>query len=223
MKNPASSSPSTSPRPRLLCRLVRRAAGGREGAVPADGSDWMARHTANCPACAAYFVRGQELDAALRKDAVNTPVAIPAGLEDRIWAAVRPEVAARREPPVRARPWTASWTMPAFAAMAVVAVGALWLNRDGLNPSPIETGPIMANRVTADFTENDLRELAAKIGTTAKTLLVPPASTGAEQAVVADAGSLEQEWKALGQDTASAWKFLAANFIPTEALAEENT
>ena len=200
--------------PRLTCRAARAVGLWHGAAVTPDGSGWVARHAATCPACAGFFAGARQLESSLRQEAVDTPVDLPAGLEDRIWAAVRG--------PVKHSRWAdAHWrgfAMPALAAVAVVAVGALWLTRSvghGGDEGAVARAP------AAEFNERDLRELASTLGTYSKALLVP--AVQAEEATVAETGALEQEWQALGQDTVSAWKFLAANFIPTSDASAENT
>lgn len=218
MKNlPSSSSLSNSvnERPKLVCRVMRMAHSWQS-----DGSDpqgAVERHGNNCEACAEYFSRSAALEQTLVKAIQGeAPLEIPAGMEDRIWAAVRPEVVARGEP-VKGR-WFANWKPVVGGLVAAALVVAVWLGRvPGSNSEGI-SGSVVAVAEPLDFDEADIQELVASLGAFSTELLT--ASTR-EAEVATRRGGLEQELDALGSDARGVLHFLGQNFLPNSNRSRE--
>jgi len=185
-------------RPRLVCRLVRWL---HRDDAPA--SAWTSRHIANCAACQAYFQREATLDDELRTAAPREPADVPAGLEDRIWAAVQADQDSRSSTRREASPrrWGGWSLVPVGLAVAWALV--LWLQPDD---SPESAGEL----ASVEFTENDMHELVASIGeVTADWWVQPPAGDAPPVR-----NPLSDEWNALEDDAASALRFLERSFFP---------
>ncbi|MBL9201063.1 MAG: hypothetical protein JNL39_11180 [Opitutaceae bacterium] len=185
--------PAPSSSPRLVCRVVRHWHAAAGGG---------ARHLETCADCRAYFAAAAALDQALRRAApawqkAETP-APSTGFEQRLLNAVR---TASAPPP--ARPTHLGWAAATTLA-AVVAVALIYPAR----------GP-------SAKTGEDEAALLAKVVTTASRGLVENVipSTGA---LVAD-NPLQREFGAIYADARSALGFLALNFLPTAAVAENTT
>lgn len=216
--NTPSSPPSSSPR--LVCRSVRwwSAQHERDTAGPAPGL--ATRHTAGCPDCANYFAAARTLDATLRHEAqamasVATQTPVPAGLEDRIWAAVRPEFPAHHQQHRRAR-FGRGWLRLEVGALAALALaGIVWFSVPPDSGTP--AGQTLTN-ATPEFGERDLQALAANLKNLSERFLAPPA---AASNTPPRAGSLESEWLALNSDTRAALRFLERSFLPSATSTTE--
>lgn len=213
--SPSHDSQSKTGRPGLVCRVVRFTQSWHE--EDSEPRGMAGRHAENCADCADYFARAQHLERALvaeNRDAA--PAEIPAGLEDRIWAAVRPEVVARREP---AKPaWRADWRPILGGAIAAALVVAVWLGQD---PTVDRDGVSGQTVVTADaleFNEADMQQLVATVESFSTDLLT--ASTRNDQ-TPAQPNVLEQELEALGSDARGALRFLGQNFLPSVVRSRE--
>ncbi|MCF3650138.1 hypothetical protein [Synoicihabitans lomoniglobus] len=216
--NAPSSSPDSSPS--FVCRSVRwwsaRQDADAGGAAPTAG--WTSRHVANCPDCLNYFSAVSQLQTGLRQEAQDLATAvdeadIPLGLEDRIWAAVKPEVVPRA-PRVR-RSLVSQWLKLEVGALAAIAVAAVvWFGWGRVSPSaPVQ----VPAPVVADFDQADLQELAASLASLPQRVLAP----SAEATVAAGStGALETELSALGSDTRAVWEFLERSFLPSKGPDE---
>ena len=204
--NTPSSPSARREQPRLMCRVIR-VLQSRQDDAPSEAG-FVARHRTQCPDCAAYFAQVSGLESALQHEANHaSPVEMPVGLEARIWAAVQPEVAARR---VEARSgWTVGWRPLALGALAVLTVAMVWISQ---RPSSRLSDQSVAMVQSGEFDQADLHELLATLETQSTELL-------ATVAQVNDRGSqpdvLKQELIALGSDARGALRFLERNFVPS--------
>lgn len=199
-------------RTRLTCRLVRI-----WSSSDAPTSGWGARHVAGCPDCQNYFAAAGELDLQLMQQARRATPAMPAGLEQRLFAAIEPTLAHRRSRPVRPRGLV-------FAASGAVAVAAMVLGVWQLRgPQPVgDTEVVQQQGNGAEAVEPDARALAifSRLPDNLWSAVGPRAETLTED------NPLQRELAAMQADTRSALRFLAKNFLPTESTlfgADEET
>jgi hypothetical protein len=208
MNTPSSSSVSAakSERPRLICRTIR-VLHSRQNDLSTDAGI-VGRHRVSCAVCAEYFARASALESSLSREArAEIPAEIPAGLEDRIWAAVRPEVGARSAPARSG--WSAGWRPVAMGALAVLALGVVWLAQ---RPTSSLGDESVVLAETVEFDEADMRGLIATIETHSTEWLT---ATVRAEASVRKPSVLEQELDALGSDARGALRFLERNFVPS--------
>ncbi len=199
------SHPSSSPS--FVCRLVRWRAAWIGEARP-DGGGWLARHLQACPECQRYLAAATSLEhALLQPRRVPSPAAsIDAEREERIFAAIRPTLQARR---ARARTNRGWFALAATAAGAALVAVVVWQR----GPEPGD-GAAPGARETLVSSEMPV-EPDATITTEAFGQRVLAALTPAPE--VLSATPLEQEIAAVQADTRSALRFLALNFLPTPA------
>lgn len=192
---------SSIPRPRWVCRVARLGC-----TVFARGP--FAAHAESCADCRRYFARVDDLESALRRDAVRTRTETPIGLESRILQALAAETAApRRGAEPRAR-------LPLLAvvggALAALAVGVFVL-RDGGAPKP-GTNVIGGNNTgnNAESVESRIAlDLLRVVSAQLRDEVVAPTQT-----LIVD-NALKQELGSVYADARSALGFLALNFLPT--------
>lgn len=193
---------STSSRPRFVCRVVRW-----RHPEPGANDSWASRHRAGCADCAAHFAGHQTLEHELRNSAPRSSEAVPAGLEDRIWAAVKSDQSALRQSS-QSRSILTGWrTGLALASFAVVAAFLVW------SQSPTQSTDTAM--VRADFDEKDMRELVTKIGDLSAEWLV----VAETDVTVQTTGPLSEELNALEADASAALQFLQRSFMPTSKSA----
>lgn len=208
-------SEATSERPRLKCRVVRLVHSWHSEDEDSSGQGWAARHADGCRACADYFARSGLLERGLVEASRSAPaVDMPAGLEDRIWAAIQPEIAARRAP-VRTRPKT-HWRPVMGGLIAAALIVAVWLGRAPSVDEGLPEGERIAKSETLDFDEADMRELVASVGIFSTELL-----TASAREVEMPTSVLEQELEALGSDARGALRILSQNFLPSSVGSRE--
>ncbi len=195
--------PPTPSSVRFACRVVRlrSALSGPGGAV--------ARHTAACAECRAYFSAAAALDARLRHGAraAITPAAAGtagsaaprAGFESDLLRAVRQAraEAAVAAPSTRRQPWVRAGVWSAGVACATLAVAMMVGNGAG--------------RRNADTLAAESAVMAEVVRTASTRLVetvIPAAGTAAAD------NPLQQELGAVAADMRSALDFLAMNFLP---------
>jgi hypothetical protein len=204
--SPSSPSPRSSTSVRLYCRLVRTfSAPGRP-----------ARHAESCADCRRYFQASDQLDAALRRDAIRFAPPAPAGLErgimQAIHAAMPPTEVARPRTPARSASPRAGWWAGISVAVAAAIALAVGLVQP---PASKPANPNLPSGVTvADSAAPSAVEAA---GERWWNVLVPPAEK------IATAAPLQDELEAVYSDTRSALDFLALNFLPSSALRPQPT
>ncbi len=179
---------STTPAPRFVCRIVRLW-GSVLGSAPS-------RHVESCADCRQFFRAGDELESALRRDAIRYAPVPPAGIERRIMQAIDRSTRATR--PARS-PRALILAGSAIAAVALIAFFVKYQAFPG--PGGTDTGP------TAQV--NDALVVAQSISTLWQKSVVPSAQT-----LVVD-NPLQHELDSVYSDTRSALNFLALNFLPT--------
>jgi hypothetical protein len=137
----------------------------------------------------------------------------PVGLEDRIWAAVRPEVVARTP---QTRPsLVRSWFRLEFGALAALAVAAVvWFGMGRVSSPMVDDVPAPT---VAEFNQADLQELAASLASLPQRVLAPSSDT---TVAAGSPGALEAELSALGSDTRAVWEFLERSFLPSKGPDE---
>lgn len=218
MKSTSSfSSRITRERPRLMCQMMRVVDSWPREDEGASPQGWAARHADGCQACADYFERSEGLERDLVEVSRSAPaVDMPDGLEDRIWAAVQPEVAARRAP-ARSRS-RADWRPVMGGLVAAALIVAVWLGRASSSDEGLATGQTVATAEPLDFNEEDMRALVASVGAFSTELLT--ASTR-ERKAVTPRSVLKQEMDALGSDARGALRILSLNFRPTPSRSRE--
>jgi hypothetical protein len=179
---------STTPSPRFVCRVVRLWSSVLGSA--------HSRHVETCADCRQFFRAGDELDSALRRDAVRFASVPPAGIERRIMQAIDRSTRATR--PARS-PRAFILAGSAVAAVALIAFFIKYQAFPGTGGT--DTGP------TAQV--NDALVVAQSISTLWQKSVVPSAQT-----LVVD-NPLQHELDSVYSDTRSALNFLALNFLPT--------
>ena len=204
---------SANAQPRLACRVARAWSAWRETdaatAAPAPGA--AARHVAGCADCARHFAALVALEKGLRAEArvlAAQEPALPLGMEDRIWAAVRPVLREQRVNPLR------RWLPTALGAAAAIALTtAVWTHVDSNEVTPI------ASAAATEFGAEDLQQLAASIETLSQKVLAAPAVV---QVAAQQPGSLDSELRALRSDATGALRFLERSFLPSTMRLTSN-
>jgi hypothetical protein len=154
------------------------------------------RHIDSCADCRQFFHASDELESALRRDAVKYAPEPPTGLEHRIMQAV--------ERSTRPAPATRSPLALILAGSAVAAVALLaLLVKYPVLPGRDNTTPNQTAQV------DDALVVAKSISTLWQNSVVPKAQT-----LVTD-NPLQHELDSVYSDTRSALNFLALNFLPT--------
>jgi hypothetical protein len=187
--------------PRLICRVVR----ATHADLCLDGapSSWAARHVAGCADCTAYYEGAQELEQALKRDAVAMRIHSP-DLDRCITAALQAERnkdsrsvrATRHRSPAGA-------IIVSAGALAVCAVGV------ALFVSPPKSGaPEVAQAVTSAEV-NETMAAARQLGHRVWSRVQPGAL------VLEETQSLQHELDRVYADATTALNFLAANFLPS--------
>jgi hypothetical protein len=205
--------------PRWFCTVVRAFGDG----VAASGRRFGARHIARCPDCAAYFGRADAIDRALRGDARAMKATPVAGLDDRIMAAVmRSARDAEYEARDTARPAKTVRFALAFAggvAAVAIIVGMILSTRDG-PPVPIDhVAPLTPSSPTMRGAPAIVRPAVALLPQPAATAqAIAELATPVKSALAQD--PLQTEAKSVYADARSAVQFLALNFLPSGALAQ---
>ncbi len=197
---------NTSPdpsRPRLICRLVRR---WHDPDNPAFA--WMSRHASECGDCSKYFARLNDLHTELRESSPTAPADVPAGLEDRIWAAVQADQSSRQSTATQSsrRGWS-RWSLVPVGLAAVLAL-VVWNQPGELSVSESEP-------VAVEFSESDMQQLVTSLGEVTAEWWIP--SRDEESAPAPN--PLAEEWTALENDATSALRFLERSFLPTQRSA----
>ena len=180
-----------SSRPRFVCRVVRL-----WYSVLGPAAIGRSRHIETCADCRQFFRAGDELESALRRDAVRYAPIPPEGIERQIMQAV--ERSTRPARPARS-PLALILAGSAVAAVALIALFVkhpAFPGHNGMDTSP----PAQVN---------DALVVAKSISTLWQNSVVPSAQT-----LVAD-NPLQHELDSVYSDTRSALNFLALNFLPT--------
>ena len=175
---------STTPSPRFVCRIVRLWGSAHS------------RHVETCADCRQFFRTGDELESALRRDAVRYAPVPPAGIERRIMQAI--DRSTRTARPTRA-PFT---LMLAGSAVAAVALIAFFVKYQA-----IPGGDGTEKNRTAQV--NDALVVAKSISNLWQNSVASSAQT-----LVVD-NPLQHELDSVYSDTRGALNFLALNFLPT--------
>lgn len=179
-----------------------RCALARFGLALSEKDPHDSRHVQRCAYCQEHYRAAAGLDAALRNEARATRVAPSAGLELQIMAAVQRETRAPRRVE---RP--AFFRFAVIGGVAALAIASVWRYA----AMPHDSTPIAQSPTEVD---PDVASLAATVRSFPATLqakLAQPAMNFAEQ------NSLRSEVDNLYADTQSALRFLASNFLPTDA------
>ncbi len=192
--------------PRLTCRLARAWSAWREDDATRPAPGLAARHAAGCPDCARHFAALSALENELRQEARafagGAEPELPLGLEDRIFAAVRPVL--REQAQVRRAPAWQRWLPVALGTAAALAVtAALWNGAPGKSTIPSDD---------IAFTQQDLQQLSASIESFSQKVLSAPA---ANTAATAQPDALSAELEALRSDGRAALRFLERSFLPS--------
>lgn len=195
--------PAPDSRPRLICRVVRHFY-----ADPPPAESWAHRHVEGCSVCAGFYQTLTVVDQSLATGGPGLPDSIPAGLEDRIWAAVESDRAVQAGSAPRQQPaWIARWA-GALAAVAVIVMAGLWF-------APSSNSDPSATAVAAEFDQQDLQQMVSQLETFSEKWLVlaepepgPPVDN-----------QLTEEWGALEADASAALEFLRQSFIPSRSTA----
>lgn len=196
-------SSESTPRPRLFCRFARRGERTEKPGQP----NWRDRHVDSCPECAGYFNAAEAMEAELRESAPSNLASVPAGLEDRIWAAVKADQSVVREA-APARVGIAGWRGGfALAGVALVAAIFVWSSN-----SADQNSVAVAH---VDFSEEDMLVLVTQIGDFSAEWLAP----ATEVSGGLEANPLAEELDALEADASAALRFLEQSFLPTRRSA----
>jgi len=184
---------STTPssQPRFICRVVRL-----WSSVLGPTVGGRSRHIDTCADCRQFFHVGDELESALRRDAVRYASVPPTGIEQRIMQAV--DRSTRTARPARS-PLTLILAGSAIAAVALIAFIVKYPAFPGQDRA--------ATSPSAQV--NDALVVAKSISTLWQNSVVPSAQT-----LVVD-NPLQHELDSVYSDTRSALNFLALNFLPT--------
>jgi len=183
---------STTPSPRFVCRVIRL----WHAVLPGPGGRGRSRHIDACADCRQFFHAGDELESALRRDAVRFAPLPSEGIERRIMQAI--DRSTRTARPARP-PLALIWSGAAIVAAALIASFVLYptlLKRGG--PTPDSSADV-----------NDAVAMATSLTSVLKNSVAPSART-----LVAD-NPLQHELDSVYSDTRSALNFLASNFLPT--------
>ncbi|HVS53961.1 MAG TPA: hypothetical protein VHD62_16520 [Opitutaceae bacterium] len=179
--------------PRWSCRVVR---GWRAIFAPDDMRDARglgAAHVAGCAECQRYFQAQDALSSALRRAAPAQRTSTPAGLEERILAAVHAAPRPLRRKSARPALLLASAT---FAAAAIAAFVFF-------SPAP----------------ETPLRDVPPHVIAAATPANNPWETLPSSASALLREDPLQDEAKAVYADAQSAVRFLALNFLPPAADA----
>lgn len=176
-------------RPRWWCRVVR----GWSALFAKAPSG----HAARCAACQEFFAQSRALEQRLQRDARPRERTIPAGLEQRIIAAIPFARPVRREPPVRT-----SWFVLAGAGAGAAAAVALAVL--ALRSPPGASAPIARHETSG----------APQVA------VVAPETMQVWEASIAGKNPLQREINSVYSDARSALRFLALNFLPADAVPE---
>ena len=189
---------STTPssRPRLVCRVVRLWSAVRGAPQPGPAGRGHTRHSETCADCRQFFHAADDMESALRRDAVKFSPMPPEGLERRIMQAI--ERSTRTARPARS-PLALILAGSAVAAVALIAFFVKYPVFPG-------RGITVSNPTTQ---VNDALVVAKSISTLWQNSVVPSAQT-----LVVD-NPLQHELDSVYSDTRSALNFLALNFLPT--------
>ena len=179
---------STTPSPRFVCRVVRLWSSVLGSA--------HSRHVETCADCRQFFRAGDELDSALRRDAVRFASVPPAGIERRIMQAIDRSTRATR--PARS-PRAFILAGSAVAAVALIAFFIKYQAFPGTGGTETNTSAQVSDALV----------VAQSISTLWQKSVVPSAQT-----LVVD-NPLQHELDSVYSDTRSALNFLALNFLPT--------
>ena len=203
---PTAMKTTASAQPRLTCRLARAWSAWREDDATRPAPGLAARHAAACPDCAQHFAALSALENELRQEAralaAQAEPALPLGLEDRIFAAVRPIV--REQARTRRAPAWTRWLPVALGTAAALAVAAvMWNGTPGHSTS-------LADDIA--FTQQDLQQLTASIESFSQKVLSAPATN---TAATSQPDALSAELKALRADGQAALRFLERSFLPS--------
>lgn len=209
------------------CRTVRawRALVAPPARPPADRSvrsGLIARHTAGCVECQRYFARTATLESALRSSAAERTATAPDDLHRRIMQAVadaRPTASARRRVPT-----------PVFvglsAAVALAAIIAMIQTRETMLPRRTLRPPVVVAPRDAKTAPSATAAAPAPNAETSPFAPTPPAGEMEPLDRFAPVASalaqdpLQSEVDSVYADARYAVHFLALNFLPAGALAD---
>ena len=181
------SHPSSSPR--FICRLARQ-----WRAVAGEG---RSRHVESCPDCQEYFRALNELDHALRRDALPRIQEVAAGsdnLERDILRAVRQST----PPAVTERPgWRIAWLGTGMAAAAAMVAAVTLITRE--------------TRTDLVMTRADADQIVGAVGSLSDRLVDSVIPSAGEMVAK---NPMQQEIGSVYSDMRSALDFLAMNFLP---------
>ena len=179
--------------PRLTCRLARSWISIVGDAATAGENG----HVAHCADCQAFFSAGDELELALRRDAAPHRDFVPAGLEQNILQAIQRS----------ARPRRRGLGLPllSLAGFAAAAAAVALVLRQPPESTSTETIVVDAGDVTA--AQAFVGEIPANLFAT----LRPEAEAILRQ------DPLQGEIDAVASNARTAFRFLAANFLPSNA------
>jgi hypothetical protein len=187
----------------LVCRFVRVwSAYASDAPASRPTSGVAARHVAQCAECRRYFAAADQLDRELVRDAQRAP-RVPAGMEERIFQAVKPSLVSARKPARRV-----GWGVIAVAVSGVAAVAVFNLF---WTPEPIGADA-PEQKTMASTSEPAIAPLQSVAETNLWTSLLPTAS------VIGEENPLQQEIVAVQSDGRAALRFLARNFLPTNSV-----
>jgi hypothetical protein len=192
-------------RARLVCRIVRVWSGA--GDTSPDG--WGGRHVATCADCQGYFVAVRDLERDLQRAGGRPAEPAPAGLEQRLFAAIEPAVA-RRD--VRSA-WRRSVALVA-AGVAVIVAAVV-----GVGHFETASRPDEAMAVERSVPETALPSEATALAAIARLPDNLWTAVGPRAETLTQGNPLQREIAAVQADTRSALRFLARNFLPTNATA----
>jgi hypothetical protein len=185
-----------SSRPRFVCRVVRLWHAVLGPPLPGPAGRGRSRHIDICADCRQFYHAGEELESALRRDAVKYAPVSPEGLERRIMQAL--ERSTRTARPARS-PLALILAGSAVAAVVLIAFFVKYPVFPGRGGSTTNQTVQM----------NDALVVAKSISTLWQNSIVPSAQT-----LVVD-NPLQHELDSVYSDTRSALNFLALNFLPT--------
>lgn len=193
---------ATDSRPRLICRVVRHFHADR----PTQGS-WAHRHLEGCAGCADFYQNLTVVDQSLATGSPDLPESIPAGLEDRIWAAVESDRAVQTSSAQEQQPTLIIRWAGGLAAVAAIVVAGIWFTPSS-DSDPTATA-------AAEFDQQDLQQMVSQLETFSEKWLVlaePEAGPPVDN-------QLTEEWGALEADASAALEFLKQSFIPSRSSA----
>jgi hypothetical protein len=184
------------PAPRLTCRVTR----GWIAIVGDDTSALRNSHVAHCADCQAFFAAADDLDLALRRDAVAMRATPADTLEQDIIRAVRQS----GRPAQR----NVSWPLLSLAGVAA-AIAAVIVLIQPSTPPTIEQ-PRFANGNDRELTQT-ARDLVSAVPGNLLSEMRPQAEAILQQ------DPLQNEADAIAANARSAVRFLAKNFLPSNS------